>query len=252
MNADTPSPRAGDPFPWLAGRADGELDPATRRAVDEWMAGDPAVAELFRDQQRFAPTNGAYWIAVEPPSPDAGCWANVREAVGHAVHPPSRLADSHGRRMPSSNRLRSRRSKLRHAVVVTGVAAAVAIGVILAVARVGDIGGGPDRPAGRDVAGPSSDGRPETIPIETIPIEPVDPLADVAILPMAERTDVFVESVSGDSEGELIGFNSPFPDRIDLAGTEDVELEAVSTNENGRECRLDLSTTSPMIYAARP
>lgn len=84
----TPDPaRSHDPYPWLAGYVDGELDAATRRRVEAWVEADPAAAEELRTQDAVGPAARDFWPKVAPPSPEEATWAAVGEEIADRLRP---------------------------------------------------------------------------------------------------------------------------------------------------------------------
>lgn len=68
----------------LAAYADGELSPAARRAVEDWLAGHPeerALVESLRNLDQLC-------RETAPPEPSAEVWASVLARVGDAASAP--------------------------------------------------------------------------------------------------------------------------------------------------------------------
>lgn len=59
----------------LGAYADGELGPADRDRVDQWLADHPEARELLDEQESLGPCNVEFWQAVRPPEPCRGEWA---------------------------------------------------------------------------------------------------------------------------------------------------------------------------------
>jgi hypothetical protein len=72
------------PPEWLAAYADGELTPAERDRVENWLADHPEAREILESQDSLGPRNREFWQAVEPPSPSAAQWSRVRNAIAAA------------------------------------------------------------------------------------------------------------------------------------------------------------------------
>jgi len=72
------------PPEWLAAYADGELTPAERDRVENWLADHPEARDELETQESLGPRNCEFWKAVEPPSASPGQWSNVRNAVTSA------------------------------------------------------------------------------------------------------------------------------------------------------------------------
>ena len=104
------SSRADDRPEWLAGYADGELDEAARRRVEERLECDPAAADALRDQEQLSPANRELWDAVAPPEPSEAEWAVVTDRVADATLPArgifckpiaiTKIVTSTGQRLP--------------------------------------------------------------------------------------------------------------------------------------------------------
>ena len=69
------------PLEWLAAYADGELTPAERGRVENWLADHPEARDLLDSQESLGPRNREFWRAVEPPPPSPGQWSDVRNAI---------------------------------------------------------------------------------------------------------------------------------------------------------------------------
>lgn len=185
------SSRADDRPEWLAGYADGELDEAARRRVEDRLARDPGAADALRDQEQLSPANRELWDAVVPPEPSPAAWGGVADRIAAALP----------RRTPG-------RPARRWGARLGGMAAAVVIGWTA-------------------YQGLNSPAPPS--PAEIQPTTGADdPLAGFAVLPVAGPADVEILAVRGEfPDGFLVG-EHPFPDRITLAGPGDVTLAADS------------------------
>lgn len=225
----TPPPDRPADFTDLAGLADGELDPAARRAAEARVAADPAAAAELRGQERFSRANADFWAAVEPPAPAAATWAAVRTGIADRVRP-------------------AKRPPRRRAVAVAAA--------VLALAGIG-LGAwfatGERRP--RVVPAPDVVNFPQ--PLESLAVAPrevVDPLAEFAVLPMAGPRDVLVAAVPGGSLDGLPAADHPLPDDLPLAAPGDVRIEAVGSADGMFPAlpRIGMPRTGPpMIYAGR-
>jgi anti-sigma factor RsiW len=75
-------PRPNDVRPeLLAAYLDGELDPPTRRQVEEWLAGHPDAAAEVEGQRRLL----RVWHETPPPEPAPARWAALFTTVEAAV-----------------------------------------------------------------------------------------------------------------------------------------------------------------------
>ncbi len=225
------------PHDRLAGYADGELDPPERRAVEEWLATHPEGAELLRAQEQFSPANTDFWKLVEPQQPDPAAWSAVRR----------RIADD----------LRPRPARRRHRGFAVAASvlllAGIGVGAWLALATSGPTNPEPREdspsPAARTPIASRSTDSFEVL--ATVPREvPPDPLAEYAVLPMAEVRDVLVESAPGNSLTALPLSDHPLPGVLPLATPGDVRIEAMGRRPDGTIPPLPWMSGSPMIYAA--
>lgn len=218
----------------LAGFADGELDPASRRAVEDWLAADPEAADLLRDQEQFVPANADFWDRVEPPHPDEAAWAAVRNEIAARIRP-------------------AKRSPRRRAVAVAAsvvLLAGVGIGAWLAL-------GSRERPKAGDRPGAEIAAPPRAAPeaLATAPREVPDPLAEFAVLPMAGTQDVLVDTAAGRTLDALPVADHPLPGDLPLARPGDVRIEAMGRRPDGTFPPLPwvsgTASEPPLIYAAR-
>lgn len=223
------------PGPWpdiLAAYADGELDATARTAVERWLAAHPrALAELCA-QKQLSPDNWPLWQQVEPPLPTEAAWAAVRELVADAVHSPVTPAAR-----PESGWWR------RTGFYFSGgVAAIVAASLLLALMQHLFVPP-PPRPNAEPVivAGPPTPGD--------------DPLAGIAVLPMANADDVDIHRVAGGGGGWLPVGEPPLAGPLALAGEEDVQLEEAEPHPawpGGTPRMVTAPGDAAMIFAAGP
>lgn len=214
------TPNPDGPFPWLAARADGELPPAVAPNLDAWTAANPDAAAALHTQESLAASNRGFWKAVEPPAPSEAAWASVRCSVGRRLDD-LRLAEAEAVR-----RSRIATARLTRFAVAASVALAVGLGIW----------------AG---AGFSPN------PVPSLRVPAADPLADFAVLPMADRDDVAVYSASGDATDRVLGSASPLWDGLILATSEDVRLDGFMPPTAPKPKMTSGPSDSPMIYAGR-
>lgn len=65
------------PREFLAGYADGELDPASRAAFEQWLAENAGAFEDLQTQREFSPANQLLWESAAPPEPSREQWTYV-------------------------------------------------------------------------------------------------------------------------------------------------------------------------------
>lgn len=221
------------PGPWpdvLAAYADGELDAPARAAVERWLAAHPrALAELCA-QKQLSPDNWTLWQQAEPPLPTEATWAAVRELVADAVHSPVMPAG------PPEPRWWRRTGFYFSG----GVAALVAACLLFAL--VGHLLFPPEPPAFEFA--------------DTTPQAPADdPLAGLAVLPMATADDVDIHRVAGSGGGWLPVGEPPLAGPLALAGEEDVQLEEAEPHPawpGGTPRMVTAPGDAAMIFAAGP
>jgi anti-sigma factor RsiW len=200
----TPPPDPADPpGPWpdvLAAYADGELDDATRAAVERWLAAHPRARGCVDAQREFSPENWRLWCAAQPPRPCPGTWDAVRDGITAGLALP-RLAEP----APAKGVWRRR---------AEWTLVATACGLTLFVISLAAFGAwflppGPQRVIER-VARPAVE----------------DPLAGIAVLPVATDADVDVHRVDGAGAGGWLPVGGvPLSGPLALATADDVELE---------------------------
>ena len=236
-------PPAGDlPPEWLAGYADGELDPAGHDAVREWLAGDPAARAELAAQHAFGPVNARLWERAEPPEPSAAAWAAVRRGIEDRLNPAAPRASAAGR--------------FRTAAWVVGSLAAAAVAA--SVAWVALLPGakpppadGTGRPAPREVAaGPERAPAPRPVAARSD-----DPLAGYAVLPVASDDEVSLERVPGTRPGAFPVGRHPLPEELALATADEVHWPAFDLTPVWPAGGPKVPTTpdhAPIIFAAKP
>ena len=233
----TPRPQTpNDWLPLLAGYLDGELDEATARRVESWLANDPQAAEILHEQESVSPANAELWAAVEPELPDAETWESVQGAISREL--------ALRRPQPKPQPVASPARWLFAAMGgVIAVSAAVIWMVIPAPEPEGIAQTVPVPPVTM-IAAP-----PPRVVVEAAPL-PHDPLAGFAVLPLAAARDVLIEAIQGDRSPHFVGFEALLPDGLNLAGPDDVRVEAIRHDPaTGPAPRM--LPGNPMIYAAR-
>jgi len=71
----------------LAGFADGELNPAARRQLLDWLTEHPEAFNILQEQESLAPGNATLWQSVAPPMPAARQWDATFDAISRAALP---------------------------------------------------------------------------------------------------------------------------------------------------------------------
>jgi hypothetical protein len=81
-----------------------------------------------------------------------------------------------------------------------------------------------------------------------------DPLAEFAVLPIADAADVEIIAVRGEHPDRFLVGQGPLPDALTLAGPGEVVLEAVADpTALGPDPKMTTAPgDAPMIFAARP
>lgn len=220
----------------LAAYADEELDDAAREAVERWLADHPEAIDSVLTQRELSPANRAVWDAADPPPPTDAAWAGVRRAVERAV-----FAE------PAVGELTTGRNWRRTGTwLAGGLAAAIAAAVAWFMLW-------PANPAAQPVP-PAAPGGPRPNEIAAVP-EPANPLAGIAVLPIATDNDVDIQRVTGTGRGWLTAGSPPLPGRMVLAGPDDVTLEELDPNQPWPAGGPDLTPSpgaTPMIFAPKP
>lgn len=218
------------PGPWpdvLAAYADGELDAPARAAVERWLAAHPRARAELRAQRDLSPGNWPLWQQVEPPLPSEDTWAAVRALVADAVPP-----------QPTTPAVTREWGWWRRAGVYFGggligfAAACLLLGLV-----------------GRLFVPPV---RNDPVPV---PARIDDPLAEYAVLPLANGSDVDIERVAGGGGGLLPVGAAPLPDVLVLAGAGDIEVEDAEPHPAWPAGGPKITTApgdAAMIFAAGP
>ena len=110
----------------LVAYADGVLDGAARRRVEEWLRQHPEAATDLDAQRALSPRNARLWAAVEPPIPTESRWNDVRFGIERRLLPSAVMP----RRRPSRNHW-LRRGLMLAALAVTGATAAAVLVAVL-------------------------------------------------------------------------------------------------------------------------
>jgi anti-sigma factor RsiW len=203
----------------LAGYADGELSASDRRAVERWLEVRPDAAEALREQESLARSSAEFWASVEPPPPTPAEWERIRTAIEDRCFAAPATASLR----------RSRRVASLLAVAATGLLAALGTWWWSA----------PE-------ALPEASGQVSWTRAVAPPPRPVDdPLAEFAVLPVADIDDVYVESVRGPTPAWVYAGDHPVPGEMPLAGPGDLILLEVRPSA-GR------SETATVILTLRP
>jgi anti-sigma factor RsiW len=224
------------PGPWpdvLAASVDGELDAPDHAAVERWLAAHPRALAELRAQQQLSPDNWPLWQQVEPPLPTEATWAAVRELVADAVHSPVTPA------APAEPGWWRRTGFYFGG----GVAALVAASLLFAL--IGHLFFPPPPPV------PAS--APEIASGSFI--EGDDPLAGIAVLPMATTDGLDIHRVAGNGGGWLPIGEPPLAGPLALAGEEDVQLEEAEPHPawpGGTPRMVTAPGDAAMIFAAGP
>jgi len=218
----------------LAAYVDGELDGESRARVERWLADHPESRDDLETQRALSPANAGLWERAEPPEPAQAHWrARFRAIEDQLAAPPLRRRWCAG------------------IVALAGLATA---GVAAAVAWVAF---GPSTPTA-----PHRDARPpelvRALPRAPLPREAVlqseDPLADMAVLAMAEDDDVILERVPEFPAGWLPVGRNPLQGVMALASTEELllaEVEPSAAWPTGAPKMITGPGDAPMIFAPK-
>jgi hypothetical protein len=218
----------------LAAYVDGELDGETRARVERWLADHPDAGRQLDAQRALSPANGGLWERAEPPQPSQLQWRARFRAIEEQLAVPS--------------------SRPRWRAGLYALAGLATAGVAAAVAWVAF---GPGTPA---VPPPSSKPRElaRIVPSAPFPREAVspteDPLADMAVLAVADDDDVILERVPEFPVGWLPVGRQPLQGVMALASTEELLLAEVEPSAVWPMGVLKMTTgpgDSPMIFAPK-
>lgn len=236
---------APDGFPpeLLAGYADGELDAATRAAVEQWLADNPEGLSELSGQHAFSRANAALWEQARPPEPSPAAWAAARRAIDDALAtPPARPT-------------RSRRAAVLVAACAAGLTGLAGAWVLTgwSFPRPGAVRPGPAEVVPVAKAPERGPAAPEPAPAPRAVTPPrTDPLAEFAVLPMATDDDVVLERVPDTGSGWLPVGRHPLPGVLVLASPEEVDLQDVDPSPawpTGRPAMTTAPGDAPMIFA---
>ena len=211
----------------LAAFVDGELDPAARAVVEQWLAEHPAAIEELQAQREMSPDNWPLWHRADPPLPSEDTWAVVRQHVADAlaVAPASARQPVRGWR-----RLATR---LVGGLTIAGSAAVIAAWALL-----------PPVPQTKP---------PPTDPGRDAARRPAEPLSGV--LALASDDDVEIHRVAGNASRSLVVGRAPLDGPLVLASAEDVEVEGVEPHPAWGAGGPRITTgpgDAAMIFAAPP
>ena len=234
-----------DEFPreLLAAYADGELDPATRAAVEQWLADHPDALDEVQTQRALSPANAPLWDRAEPPEPSSRQWAAVRGAIENQLIPS----------VPPRGRWQNAAWTLA-ALATAGVAAAVAwvaFGPAAHPPRKGDTKGPEFAEA---VRGPELAPAPREVAAVAPAPHSADPLDAFAVLPIATDIDVVLERVPEFHAGWLPIGQHPVPGLLSLATQEEILLAEVAPSAawpTGGPKMTNAPGDAPMIFAPK-
>lgn len=234
--ADTPMPEDFPPG-WLAAYADGELDAAARAAVERWLADHPEAAADLNAQRAFGPGNAGLWERAEPAEPSEAAWAAVRRGIDEGLNPPV-----------AAPRWWAWSLGGLAAGAVAAAAAWVAFGPALRQAPPGIA----PRPVEVAKLPPAAEVAPA--PRAVSATQP-DPLAGLAVVPMADDDDVVLDRVPDTRAGWLPVGRHPLPDVLALASVDEVDLQEVDPSPAWPPGGPRMTTApgdAPMLFAAKP
>jgi hypothetical protein len=170
--------------------------------------------------------------AARPVEPDGARWEAVRKRIHTRVRAARRGAEPD--RAPRGGRRRAA------AAALSGAVAAAAIWIVL--------GGNPHPPRPRAVEPVGPTAAPAEVAVAPGPHEPhPDPLAEFAVLPIAEESEVVLLRVPGD--GWLPVGTHPLPGPLPLATAGEVELDEPNPAWPNA---TPAPGAAPMIFAAKP
>jgi hypothetical protein len=251
MTPDHVSPREGVSYLRLAAYADGELDTASRQALEQWLACCPDAEEVLRDQQRFSPGNVEFWSQVAVPEPSAAAWYRVLRTLADRLGCRPEFSAAAGTNLhPRTN------SAIRK--LVAGLVAAAAAGLMISLGLWGIRSqqtptDSPKLPAHalESVVGTPRDSRSTTATGPAALPRPAEPATAMAVLPMATAEDVWIESVCGKTTAILPGLELPGIDNFTLATRTDVLLVPFQPEtKSGHRAVLTGDGASPIVIVA--
>lgn len=233
------SPTPDDlPHDLLAGYADGELEPADRDAVREWLARDPSARAELAAQRAFGP-HAPLWERAEAPEPSSAAWLAVRRGIEARLNPAAPRAGSPGRFRTAA--------WVVGALAASAVAASVAWVALVPGAKLPPVEGGA---APREVAKVGPERAPAPRAVLTS-----DPLAEYAVLPVASDDEVSLERVPDTRAGWLPIGRHPLPEELALATADEVHWPAFDLTPVWPAGGPKVPTTpdhAPIIFAAKP
>jgi hypothetical protein len=221
----------------LAAYVDGELDTPTRARVDRWLAEHPEALEELQAQRDLSPANAALWERAEPPEPLEAEWTVVRRGIEDKLTAP----------LPAR--------RWRAGIwALTGLAAGVA-------AALAWVAFNPVNPP------PPKDDFPPRELVRTPPAAPAphevaraitpradDPLAELAMLPIATDEDVILDRVPEFPAGWLPVGRHPLEGVLTLAAQDELLVSEFAPSPAWPVGGPKMTTApgdAPMIYAAR-
>lgn len=237
----TPKPSPDDlPRELLAAYVDGELDAEDRAAVERFLADHADALDDLQAQREFSPANVPLWERAEPPEPSASAWAKVRDEIEDRLAPVDRV--------PS-----------RWRVATWALAGLATAGVAAAVAWValGPVAPQPRKNEPRVVEvtqGYEVAPHPREVAALAPAPRSADPLAGVAVLPLATDDDVILHRVPDFPAGWLPVGLHPVVGVLALATEEEFQLEEVAPNPawpTGGPKMITAPGDAPIIYAAK-
>ena len=200
----------------LVAYADGELDRATRKQVEQRLTESPDMARELQAQRRFSPCNEQFWMDVRPsdPSPEqwGTAWQNVEERLARTAEP---IRGSRGR----SRWMRRGLLALALAIPTTAAASVAFVAAI--------------HPLGR--------------PVHQLPVESED-----GLLRLAQPDDIEIESLRHTDRGSLVVGEPPLVDSVTLAIAADVTLDGLQPDPDGAMPQVHLGAAEPAMIIAAP
>jgi hypothetical protein len=225
----------------LAAYADGELDGDYRVLVEQWLAENPGALDDLQTQREFSASNTVFWEAAEPPEPTAVDWAVIRREIEAKLAPNNKMQKGD----------RARRLKAA-GMLIAGLALSGAAAVLwLAFASTGQQTEN-ILPTQVELV-LNTETQPEIAPVPHSP--DTDPLASIAVLPIATDDEVILDRVPALHEGWLPVGRHPVPGMLTLATVEELYLEDIapgsSSSKNSGPKMTNAAGDLPMIYAAK-
>lgn len=239
MNFDPKSPRAGDHFLRPADHADGERVPHTRRLLEQWLEEYLTTDNTPHEWEHILSEQTEIWDAVAPDEPSSAEWLRIQQNIEHELA--IRLSQT---KPLATNAAPATQTESKSRAGNRTRRCMVGIGILAASFVWGGVW--PRTTNLEETQSPAVAGLP--VPV-TIPI-PVDPLADIPTLVMANREDVLVEAVYGTPPVGFQEYDTPCVEELQFATAGDVEVERMDNTEPGVTVSLTASESGmPMIYA---